>query len=97
LTCFIRTEINTEHKKISTIFFNFLPFISIFYSYYLFFFVLGKSRFRKNKHLLAPFMRYIFSVGIFYLFNTPFYVLLIVSSFEFEIKSGEFGGWFSYV
>lgn len=97
LTCFIRTENHDDNKKIKARIFNFLPFVSIIYSYYLLFFVLGKSRFRKNKHLLAPFMKYVLNVGFFYLLNTPLFVLLIISSFDFKIKSGEFSGWFSYV
>lgn len=97
LTCFVRTEFHQEKNKLKVIIFNFLPFISIIYSYYLLFFVLGKSRFRKNKHLLAPFMKYVMNVGLFYLLNTPLFLILIISSFEYEIKSGTFMGWFSYV
>lgn len=98
LTCFMRTgDFENYNQKIKASIFISLPFICIIYSYYLLFFVLGKSRFRKNKHLLAPFMKYIMMVGIYYLLNTPLYVLLIISSFSFEVKSGEFGGWFSFV
>lgn len=98
LTCFVRTDFpDKPNKKIKVLIFNCLPFISIIYSYYLFFFVLGKSRFRKNKHLLAPFTKYIMNVGIFYLLNTPFFILLLISSFEYEITSEGFLSWFSYV
>ena len=97
LTCFIRTDFDDKNKKIKVIIFNCLPFISILYSYYLLFFVLGQSRIRKNKHLLAPFMKYILNVVFFYLLNSPLFILLIISSFDFKIQSGTLSGWFSYV
>lgn len=97
ITCFIRTEFINQQKKIKLIFFNCLPFLSILYSYYLLIFVLGKSRIRKNKHLLSPFMKYIFNVSIFYILNTPMFILLIVTSFDVKIEKGKLSGWISFV
>jgi len=98
LTCFLRTDYDDDNnKKLKMIIFNCLPFISIIYSYYLLIFVVGKSRIRKNKHLLSPFMKYILNVTIFYLLNTPMFILLITTSFELLDEKGKFIGWFSFV
>lgn len=97
LTCFLRTEVEETNKRIKNIIFNCLPLISIIYSYFLLFYILNKSRIRKNKHLLSPFMKYIVNVSVFYLLNSPMFILIIVTSFHIEIEKGKITGWFSYV
>lgn len=98
LTCFLRTDYdNDSTKQLKTIIFNCLPLISIIYCFYLLLYVLGKSRIRKNKHLLSPFMKYILNISIFYLLNAPMFILLIVSGYDIDVEKDKFMGWFSFV
>jgi hypothetical protein len=98
MTCFLRTDfVNDDTKQLKIIIFNCLPLISIIYSFYLLLYVLAKSRIRKNKHLLSPFMKYILNILIFYLLNTPMFILLIISSYKIDVEKDKFLGWFSFV